>query len=389
MKKIGVILGLVLLVIVGSIGISQEIPDPISIFTDFPSFNNAAGSLTEIDFENLPPDASSCPIEPEQSVIPNPLVLDGVTFTDPYCLVAGFCSSPTCQPDPDNPWGGNIVLALNPSGTIDFPSETGGAMLEIQGIGDNPFEVQVTDFAGNTITASGQGVSFDVAFLGFISPNGIQRIEILNVGGTGGPLALSAVYFSQDSDQDGIPDKEDACLTTPGRVEYQGCPVGDENLVELHVIDKPKIFCGGKGSCKVPIEGAEVRVFDRNDPDFQANFTKNPKGTQYPDIFEADIGRVGSCFTDTTGKCIAGEEAVGDYLVIVRFIDAETSKIIYTGKPKSPEDFEDTDGDGIGDLVSKDFQIIKVINKDGSIDFKAGSKTVITGSFLEVIHPQK
>lgn len=192
----------------------------------------------------------------------------------------------------------------------------------------------------------------------------------------------------EDDDNDGVLDIGDACQFTAGKLEYQGCPVGDENLVELHVIDRAKTFCGGKGSCKMSVEGAEIRVFDRNNPDFQAQFTKNPKGTEYPNVFEADIGRVGTCITDSQGKCIAGEETTGDYLVIVKYEDVETGKIIYTGKPKDPEDFEDNDGDGIADLAYKDFQIIKVINKDGTIDFKAGSKTVVTGSVLEVIHPQ-
>ncbi len=191
-----------------------------------------------------------------------------------------------------------------------------------------------------------------------------------------------------DIDGDGIFNVNDACLVTPGRVEYQGCPVGDKNLVELHVIDRAKIFCGGAGSCKVPIEDAEVRVFDRNNINFQGNFTKNPSGTQYQQVYEADIGRVGSCPTDAFGKCIAGEETIGDYLVIVKFINSETGKTIYTGKPKSTTDFVDTNSDGIADLASKDFQIIKVINKDGTVDFKAGSKTTITGSILEVIYPQ-
>jgi len=177
-------------------------------------------------------------------------------------------------------------------------------------------------------------------------------------------IAETVTLIIPDTDSDGVSDNEDACKNTVGRPEYQGCPVGDENLVELHVIDRAKIFCGGAGSCKVPIENEEVRVFDRNDPDFQANFKKNPSGTLYPAVYEADIGRIGNCITNASGRCIAGEEQIGDYLVIVKFTDPETGKIIYTGKPKSPSDFVDTDSDGIADLASKDFQIIKVIKKD-------------------------
>jgi len=190
-----------------------------------------------------------------------------------------------------------------------------------------------------------------------------------------------------DSDYDGLINEEDSCPYTPGKIEYQGCPVGDDNLVELHVIDRPKTFCGGVGSCKLPLEGALVKVFDRNDPDFQALYTKNPDGTDYPDIFE-NYPSIGSCVTGSDGRCIVGEETTGDYLVIVKYVDSETSKVVYTGKPKSENDFVDTDEDGIVDLAYKDFQIIKVIKNDGTVDFKAGSKTIITGSMLEVIHPQ-
>lgn len=186
-----------------------------------------------------------------------------------------------------------------------------------------------------------------------------------------------------DADGDGVLDPDDACPATPGLPDRQGCPVGDFNLVELHVIDQAKSGAcpGGAGSCKFPIAGAEVRVFDRDDSSFQAAYgTKNPSGTRYVEVFENDIGRVGACNTGANGECTAGEETIGDYLVIVRYFDAETGKTIYTGKPKSPEDFVDN-------LASKDFQVIKVLKKDGSIQLSGGAKTVVTGSYLEIIYP--
>ena len=126
-------------------------------------------------------------------------------------------------------------------------------------------------------------------------------------------------------------------------------------------------------------------MFDRNNEDFQYNFTKNPEGTEYPDVFEADLGRIGNCYTDSNGECIAGLESTGDILIIVKYVD---NKTVYTGRPAGVDDFEDTDNDNIDDLVTKEFQIIKVIQKDSTIDFKAGSKTVLTGSLLEIINPQ-
>ena len=193
-----------------------------------------------------------------------------------------------------------------------------------------------------------------------------------------------------DTDSDGVLDPDDACPTTPGLAQRQGCPIGDENVVDLHVVDQAKTGAcpDGKGSCKSPIEGAEVRVFDRNDSDFQAQYgTKNPSGNVYDQVFENDIGRVGACTTDAAGECTAGEETIGDYLVIVKYLDAETGKTVYTGKPKSPGDFVDTDADTQGDLATKDFQVIKVLRKNGSIQFSGGSKTVVTGSYLEIISP--
>ena len=215
-------------------------------------------------------------------------------------------------------------------------------------------------------------------------------VEIGQVAEEDAEQLVADVLLLVDQDSDGVPDGQDACPTTPGLAQRQGCPVGDENIVELHLVDQAKTgaCADGAGSCKSPIEGAEVRVFDRNDSDFQAEYgRKNPSGSIYDQVFENDIGRVGACTTDAAGECTAGEESTGDYLVIVKYVDAETGKSVYTGKPKSPRDFVDTDGDTQGDLATKDFQVIKVLRRNGSIQFSGGSKTVVSGSYLEVISP--
>ncbi len=185
-----------------------------------------------------------------------------------------------------------------------------------------------------------------------------------------------------DSDSDGLFDNVDACRTTKGLADRQGCLVGDLNKVELHYIDQGKIktACPNKaGSCKRPAPGVQIRVFDRNNLQFQAMFTKNPSGTRYPEVFEADLGRVGSCITNGQGTCIAGEEKTGDYLVIAKVTGLPTSNVAYTGKPKSPSDFVDTNADGKGDLASKDFQVVIARDRNGQISFQRGSKTQITG----------
>ena len=182
---------------------------------------------------------------------------------------------------------------------------------------------------------------------------------------------------SADSDGDGVPDADDACPTVAGQSQFQGCPFGDKNTVTLHTVN-----IGGGASTKVSLSGAQVRVFDRNGPDFQAVAgSKNPDGSLYGVIFEADAGRVGACTTDSTGVCIAGEASTGDYLVIVKYFDSATNKTVYVGRPKSPSDF-------VNGLATKDFQIIKVFKKGVFQEYRGGSKIVVTGSMLEIIAPE-
>jgi len=184
-----------------------------------------------------------------------------------------------------------------------------------------------------------------------------------------------------DSDGDGVDDCLDACKTAYGYADRQGCPYGDLNLVEMHFIDQAKTgACGTAGSCKKPLAGAIVRVFDRNNAAFQASWTKNPDGTLYAQVYENSAGKIASCTTGSDGKCTAGESYTGDFLVIVKYYDAATGKTVYTGKPKSGSDF-------VNGLATKDFQIIKTLKKDGSVQFTGGSKVVVTGSFLEIVYP--
>lgn len=179
-----------------------------------------------------------------------------------------------------------------------------------------------------------------------------------------------------DPDGDGVFVGLDACPNVPGLSTHQGCLVADDVLVELHVIDREGVHCGGEGSCRTPIEGAEVKVFARNNQDFQTAFMKTPRKSDSKDIFNAGIGLVGKCITDAMGKCQIGEEKIDEYYVVVKYYDEDTRITAYTAKPKGKEDFEDSNGDGIPDLAEKDFKFEKIIEKDGEVRLREGPLVV-------------
>lgn len=142
--------------------------------------------LREVDFEDLAFDQE----------VSNPLRLEGVTFRDPNSLSTGFCISPTCEPDPDNTQGGNNQLFLNSGGGISFAHPASEVVLDVQGIGENPFVLAVTDGEGVRSTVAGQGKLFGVRLIELTAASGIASIELESVGGTGGPLAIARVLFT-------------------------------------------------------------------------------------------------------------------------------------------------------------------------------------------------
>jgi hypothetical protein len=176
----------------------------INVFRDFPSFEAATARLVEIDFEDQPPNGRSWCSEYDPpsvcTLLPDPLELEQVSFLNPSST--DRCWSPMCQPDPDNPRGANIILTLTPGSMIEFPSYADAAMLVVEGLGDGPFRIKVTDSAGNTAFVDGQAVPNSVAYLGFTSSRGISRCELLSVGVPGGVVSFSSVFYGR---------------TTPGR----------------------------------------------------------------------------------------------------------------------------------------------------------------------------
>ena len=163
-----------------------------------------------------------------------------------------------------------------------------------------------------------------------------------------------------------------------------GCPVADKNTVWLHTLNL------GKGpSTKELLQDVRVRVFDRNSTDFQDLFGKNPDGSLYGVIFRASesdpypysTGLIGACTTDANGVCYVGEDAEGEYLVIVKYEDTINGKVVYVGRPKGPNDFVDG-------IAEKNFQIMKVYKKDEFQGYRGGKKTVVEGSILEMVTPE-
>jgi hypothetical protein len=153
--------------------------------------------LDEVDFEDLPPES----IDPDPDTmgpgLPNPLRLEGVKFTDPYGLDAGHCSSPTCEPDPDNAHGGNIALFLNPDSTISFNGRRSVVVLDLQGNGDDRITFVFTDKRGRQTRVEAQAILFGVTLVGVSAPAGVKEITIESGGASGGPLSLARVLFSK------------------------------------------------------------------------------------------------------------------------------------------------------------------------------------------------
>ncbi len=262
----------------------------------------------------------------------------------------------------------------------------------------DPSSKYVIDTTATSTTISNQAsVATNSLALYLCSTCFVDTDGTFNNPGNVTPLMVAPgdTVVAGDTDGDLVLDGDDACPTTPGRADYQGCPVADMNKVVFHTIDKTttKSYCAGKGSCKAPIEGAQVKVFDRNKlvgkslscNDATVTLEKNPKGTLYPCIFE-DVALASAqaasfgCTTDSLGQCTAGEETMGDYLVIVKAIDSVSGKTMYTGSPKGPSDF-------VNGLATKDFQFICMRNATGSTSCQGGSKTTVTGSLLEIVYP--
>lgn len=150
----------------------------ISIYHDFQVFHNITGVLNKIDFENFSPHEKgiySHNIKPY--LVPNPFILNGIKFSSPCCLFTTYDINKD-----------HSFLHLEKNGIIDFPSITNGVLLEFESLLNSL--IQVTSINEETITTSIY-TNHNHALLGFMSPNGIKRIEFVE-----SPTFISSMLFT-------------------------------------------------------------------------------------------------------------------------------------------------------------------------------------------------
>ena len=118
----------------------------------------------------------------------------------------------------------------------------------------------------------------------------------------------------------------DQCPTLSGNAGGTGCPFAYQILVTLN---------------KHALANVAVRIFLRSDANFLkvTGGNKNPPSTLYPKIYEADQGRIGSCLTDTFGRCTAGIPIKDAVLILVKFTNPPSTTPDYDGSPGSSSDF--------------------------------------------------
>ena len=232
----------------------------------------------------------------------------------------------------------------------------------------------------------------------------------------GATTTVIATLTPVDSDGDGVPDNIDKCPTIYGTVA-EGCPYADITTVKMHIVDQQKSgICGydrrgrPKETCEVPYEGMLIKIYDRYDPAFVAAYTSHPWKTKYDDIYNSNIGLMGSCTTDANGKCTAGEPKPGKYMILGLLYDEVNEISVYAAKKKNFMDCtrtcEDDDDDKYDSwhsssydvscggtcvigctnktIVSKTLRFVKLIKKNGDVKYEAGNRLILHGSELNI-----
>jgi CSLREA domain-containing protein len=126
------------------------------------------------------------------------------------------------------------------------------------------------------------------------------------------------------------------CPTGAGDVGGTGCPFAISNAALVET------FSQGKRTGTDPLPSVTVRVFDPTQEAFR--MIVGAKGADCTvncgDIFErAAKVAIGSCTTDTTGKCFLGIDKKGKYLAIASWTDAATGLTVYARKHVTASSF--------------------------------------------------
>src|SRR5207247_10016233 len=85
---------------------------------------------------------------------------------------------------------------------------------------------------------------------------------------------------------------------------------------------------------------------------------------------ESKVRQNAMCTTSDSGVFIATEPQVGDYLVVLKFVDRVQQKAVYDGLPKGVKDF-------VNGVVTKSFTIVKKFKNGVFQEYQAGSRTVV------------
>jgi hypothetical protein len=129
-----------------------------------------------------------------------------------------------------------------------------------------------------------------------------------------------------------------------------GDTVAVKDTVTLKTLDTAT-----KKKTSAPLANVQIRTFDIRSRDFQAVARDAVRSAPHGDpllffpllskvlgaIFEADRGRLGTCVTDASGRCLATQPAPAHELVVAKFVDPDTGKTVYTAVITRPRDFVD------------------------------------------------
>ncbi len=261
-------------------------------------------------------------------------------------------------------------------GSFILPSVSNTQLLSIEVVDENDVVLDT----GSLLP--GQEVNID--------PNATGGILVQNLSTKPVTLIMDGTPVTINANQT----MTDQCPGVAGNTGDTGCPFANDTVASVHIVDQSKSgVCGtlsnGKPvpACTQPLPGVPVKVFDRDNADFIAQFGKAPKKDRFASIFGSSVGSVGSCATDVSGSCAVGEVQPGHLLVIAQMTGTDGTAT-YDGRiinfrntasltaDQQAKDDSDTDNavPHAGAMVTKRLQFNETIMKSGSFKYQALSQ---------------